>query len=196
MKLYLRIFVVTVIVTGGIFMANHYGSSRDPGYKEYSSQDLELNIKMDYLSDWLFSEHRGSYGRYAQVQFYGTVKDDFAPSFVVTVERSSKVAFKPLTINAMANDVIKKRMNFKDARIVSRSEIELLAVPAIDITLTYQQPDKLRSIKAKLIPFKERIVMFQKGDRFYTVRYVNPEQEFEVFEQDFLHCLGTLSLKE
>ena len=85
-------------------MANQYGSSNELTYNKYSSEDSELNITMEYVSDWRYQEHRGSYDSYAQVQFYGAVKDKFAPSFVVTVERSSKVKFQPLTVEAMADD--------------------------------------------------------------------------------------------
>jgi len=194
MKQFLKIIVVTMIAIGGIFMANQYGSSDDSMYKEYSSEGPELNITMDYISDWRYQEHRGSYSSYAQVQFYGTVKEGIAPSFVITVERSSKVAFQPLTIEAMADDLIKKRMHFEDAQVVSKSDAELLGAPAIDMTLTYKQLDQLRTIDAKTIPFKERIMIFQKDDKFYTLRYLNPQQAYEEFEQAFLHCIGTLRI--
>ena len=101
MKQFLKIIVVTMIATGGIFMANQNGSSNESMYKEYSSEDPELNITMDYISDWRYQEHRGSFDSYAQVQFFGTVKDQIAPSIVVTVQRSSKVSFEPLTIDIL-----------------------------------------------------------------------------------------------
>lgn len=197
MKFFLKITVVIVIITGGIFMmGNRCSGLGSLKYEKYSSEDPELNITMDYISGWRYSEHRGSYGSYAQVQFYGAVKKDFAPSIVVTVERSSKVTFKPLTIGAMADDLIAKRMKLEDTKIVSRSKIKLLGGPAIDITLTYKKPDKLRSMEVKLIPFKEHLVIFQKDDRFYTLRYMNPEKEFEEFLRAFDHCIKTLRLKE
>ena len=175
-------------------MANQYGNSDDSMYKEYSSEDPELNITMDYIADWRYQEHRGSYDSYAQVQFYGAVKDKFAPSFVITVERSSKVKFQPLTVEAMADDLIKKRMLFEDAKVVSKSDAQLLGAPAVDMTLTYKQPDQLRRIDAKTIPFKERIMIFQKDNKFYTLRYLNPQQAYDEFEQAFLHCIGTLRI--
>jgi len=135
MKIYLKTIVVTMIAIGGIFMANQYGNCNDLTYNEYSSEDSELNITMDYLSDWRHQEHRGSYGSYTQVQFYGPIKDEIAPSFVVTVERSLKVTFQPPTIEALADDLIKKRMHFEDAQVVSKSDAELLGYPAIDIDL-------------------------------------------------------------
>ena len=90
--------------------------------------------------------------------------------------------------------MIAKRMKLEDAEVLSRSKMRLLGSPAIDIALTYKKPDKLRSIDAKLIPFKERVVIFQKEDKFYTLRYMNPEEEFKKFDKAFYHCIKTLKL--
>ncbi len=196
MKPYFKIILIITIGIGGIFMANHYGGCNSPQHVEYSSEDSQINIKMDYVSDWRLAESRGSYGSYAQVQFYGAVKDGFAPSISVTVERSSKVSFSPMTIEGLADDLIQKRMKLKDIEVLLRTDRSLLDSPAIDITLTYKKPKELRSIQPEFIPFRERVVVVQKDGRFYTIRYVVPEQEYDVFEADFLHCLETLRLKE
>jgi len=177
-------------------MANQEGMCNNSKYEQYSSKDIELNIAMDYIADWRYSEHRGSYGSYAQVQFYKVVKDKIAPSFIVTVERSSKVKFTPLTIEGLADDLVKKRILIKDSTLVSQNETELLGLPALDLTLTYKKPDKMDSINPTLLPFQERIFIVQKDDKFYTIRYVNPLLAYEEFEQAFLHCIGTLLIKE
>jgi len=196
MRMYLKIIVVTMIATGGIFMANPYGSCDDSKYNEYSSEDPELNITMDYISGWLFKEHRGSYGSYAQVQFIGALKDGIAPSVIVTVRHNSKVSFEPLDIEGLADDLIKKRMLFEDAQVILRSDIELLGGPAIDLTLTYKQLDQLHNIDAKIISFQERVVIAHKDDRFYTLRYINPQKEYAAFEEAFLHSISTFQIKE
>jgi len=195
MKNTFKIIVSVLLIVGGVFMANRFGSCSNSTYKEYSSNDPAFNIKMDYISDWQYREIQGANGSFSQVQFYGAVQDGFAPSFVVTVEPSSKVTFKPSTIQAMAEDLIAKRMRFADGQVISQAESEILGLPAKDIILTYKQPDELRSLNAKLVPFKERVIIFQKDDKFYTVRYVNPLQVFDVFVQDFLHGVKSLSIK-
>jgi hypothetical protein len=176
-------------------MADRHGNGSSLAYQEYSSQDPELNIMMEYPSDWRFREHRGSYGSYAQVQFYGAVQGDFAPSIVLTVEPASKVAFRPLTIQGLADDLVEKRMHFEDTNVLSRAETELLGLPAVDLTLAYKQPSQLRSLEFDLVPFQERIIVFQKDDRFYTFRYMNTEKEFRDFEAAFLQGIKTLQLK-
>jgi hypothetical protein len=184
-----------MIVTGGIFMADCYGDGSNLTYKEYSSEDTELNIAMDYVSGWNFQESRGAYGSYAQVQFYGAVKGDFAPSIVITAQRSAKAAFSPKTVDGLADDLVGKRMHFEDAEVLSRSDTEILGLPAVDIQLSYKKPDQLRSIDFNLILFHERVVIFQKGDTFYTLRYVNPQQGYQEFEEAFLQGIKTLRFK-
>ena len=196
MRLHTQIGVTIVLLAGGILMANQSGNCGGVGYKEYSSEDTELNIKMDYIAGWEYREHRGSHGSYAQVQFYGAAQGAVAPSIIVTVEKVSDVDFSPLTVEAMAEDLINKRLKLEDSKVLSRMETTLLDMPAMDITFAYKQKDRLRSLNFNMILFKERVVVVQKGDRFYTLRYVNPEQTYEEFEQDFLHCLRTFTLKE
>jgi hypothetical protein len=176
-------------------MISRYGGFTSVKYEEYSSKDPALNITMDYISGWRYSEHRGSYNSYAQVQFYGPIKKDFAPSIVATVQRRSKVKVKPLTIEAIADDLIAKRMKLKDTKVLSRSKMKLLGSPAINIALTYKKPDKLRSMDAKFIPFKEGVVIFQKQGKFYTLRYMNPQEEFKKFSRAFYHCVKSLRMK-
>lgn len=175
-------------------MISRYDSFAGVKYEEYASKDAELNITMDYISGWRYSEHRGSYNSYAQVQFYGLAKKDLAPSMVVTVEHSSKVKFEPLTVEGMADDLITKRMKLKDAKVLSMSKMTLLGSQAMDIALTYKTPDKLYATDARFIPFKERVVIFQKQDKFYTLRYMNPAKEFKKFDKAFYHCIKTLKL--
>lgn len=196
MKNITKILILVTIFAGGIFMANHEGICNNTNYEQYSSEDTELNLIMDYPAGWRHSEHRGAYGSYAQVQFSGETRNDIAPGFSVKVERSSKVKVQPPTAEGLADDLIKKRALFQDSKLVSRSETELLGLPAIDLILTYKQPARLHSTEFNLISFKERVVIVQKNDRFYTLRYVNPQQEFETFEEVFSYCIGTLRIKE
>jgi len=184
-----------MIVTGGIFMATRNVSSNNPTFENYSSTDEELNLTMDYISDWEYREHRGSYDSYAQVQFYGARKDGIAPSIIVTMKRTSKVSFEPVTIGGLADDLIKKRMLFEDAQVVSKADAEILGYPAVDLTLSYKQLNKLHSIDASPISIQERVFILKKEDKFYTVRYVNPQKEFGAFEKAFLHSISTFKIK-
>lgn len=187
--------ILAILLIGVIVMINRYGGFSSLKYEKYSSKDPELNVTMDYVLGWRYSEHRGSYGSYAQVQFVEPADKDICASMVLTVIRNSKVTFKPLTIEAMAEDLVAKRMKLKDARVLSRSKRSLLSSQAIDIELSYKTLDKLRSIDAKFVPFKEHIILFKIGDRFYNLRYTSIEEEFKKFERAFYHCAETLKLK-
>lgn len=188
--------ILAILLIGVIVMINRYGSFSSLKYEKYSSKDSELNVTMDYVSGWRYSEHRGSYGSYAQVQFIEPEDKDICASMVLTVRRSSKVKFKPLTVEAMADDLIARRMKLKDARALSRSKRRLLSSQAIDIELNYKTLDKLRSIDAKFVPIEERVILFKIGDKFYSLRYTNIEEEFKKFERAFYHCAKTLRLKK
>jgi len=194
MKNITKILILITILAGGVFMANHEGVCNNANYEQYSSEDAELNLTMDYPIGWRHSEHRGSYGSYAQVQFSGEVQNNIAPSFIVKVNNSSKVKVVPPTVEGLMDDLIKKRMLFEDAQVIFKSETELLGLPAIDLIMTYKQPVQLHSTEFNLISFQERVIIIQKDDRFFTLRYINPQQEFKTFEEAFLHCIGTLSI--
>ena len=189
-----KIFVYAVI--GGLFMIGCNGCASGLGYEKYVSKDPKLNISMDYISGWLYSEHRGTQDSYAQVLFYEPDRKDKdrKAGIAVTVRDMSKVEFDPLSVEAAADDLLKKRLKLKDAKILSKSKIEFLRTVAVDIKLTYKTLDKLYSTDAKFIPVKERIVIFNRGGTFYTVRYENTAEEFERFEKAFSHCIKTLEL--
>ena len=195
MKTYLKIFMGIIAVSGGMIMSNHDGSCSGSRYEAYSSQDPEINVTMEYPSGWQYQEHRGSYGSYAQVQFYGEVQDGFAPSIVLTVEREEKVSFAPLTLEGMADDLAGKRMKLAEAQILSKTNTTILDVPAVDMTWTYKQPRELYSIDLTQIGFQERMIIFQKDGRFYTLRYVNPQAVFADYEEDFARSIETFLLK-
>lgn len=194
MKAFIKIIVVIAIVIGGTVMAKYNGDCEAGNYAQYSSEDAEINITMDYVADWQIRESRGSYGSYAQVQFIGPKQDILAPSMSVTVEKNKNPQAE--TIETKADDLVKKRMYYKEAKVLSRSAAELLNAPAIDITLTYIQMDKLLDLEAKSYLAKERVVIVQKDGKFYTLQYVNPEKVFSVFEEDFQRCIETLRIKE
>ena len=186
-----------ILMIGVISMFSFCGCSDGFKYEKYSSKDPELNITMDYISDWHYSEQRGSYGSYVQVQFYEPIGPDknLAASMIVTIKRSSKVKFKPLTVEAAVDDLLTKRLKFKDSKIISKSKVKLLKTEAWDIELAYKTLDKLYSVDAKLIPAKERIIIFKKDDKFYFLRYENTDEEFNKFNNAFNRVVKTLKFK-
>jgi len=198
MKLSYKITLVVLLIGVVIFMSLQYGRSDKIKYKKYSSKDSELNIAMDYISDWVPSEHRGYNNNYAQVMFiqpkYG--KGIFKAYIVVNVKRESKIKLKAITTETMMQDIISKRLKFKDAKIISESKIKILDTEALDTTLAYSSLDKLYSLDAKAIPFKERIVIIKIGDKLYTLRYMNRAEEFDKFDKAFQHCIKSIKFQK
>jgi hypothetical protein len=190
-----KIYAYTII--GAIAMFNLFGCSSNVKYEKYSSKDPEINIAMDYISGWLYSEHRGSYNSYAQVLFYekGDEKKIFKAGISVNVKDMSKLETRPATIEAVADDLKSKRMKFKDFILVSNGNLKVSGENAIVMDFSYNTLDKLYDVTAKLIPVKEKIAIFKKGNKFYTVRYENTAEDFKRFEKAFSRILNSITFK-
>ena len=106
MKSILNRFFVYLMI-GVIYMFTHYGCSPAFNYEKYSSKDSKLNITLDYISGWLYSEHRGSHGSYAQVLFYEPTSEGkaFKAGIVITVKDSSKIEAGTFSLEAVADDL-------------------------------------------------------------------------------------------
>jgi len=185
------------IIIGAISMFNLFGCSSDVKYEKYSSKDPEINISMDYVSGWLYSEHRGSYNSYAQVLFYekGDDKKAFKAAIAVNVRDASKLKDPPVTIEVMADDLKSKRMKFKDYSLVSEASSKILGENTIVMDFSYKTLDKLYDVAAKLIPVNEKVAIFKKGGKLYIVRYENTAEDFKKFEKSFKHMLTSLKPK-
>ena len=176
-------------------MSGHDGNSADLKYEAYSSKDEALSLNMDYIADWRFIESRGAKGSYAQVQFIGKVDGDFAPTFVVTIVTDEKATFEPVSVAGYVDDIVNKRSLYDDFKEVSRTDSTLFDRPAIDLVMSYSQPDRLHVLNPVPVPFTERVIIAQVDGKFYTVTYQNPQASYEKFEEAFLHCLKSLQVK-
>ena len=166
-------------------------------YAKYLSKDQELNIAMDYISDWQYREYRGDYGTYTSVLFFEDKKGDILKAQIaVTVKNRAKISITPLTVEALGEDIIAKRMEFADAKLLSKSKFRLLGVKALSIELSYRTLDKIYSTDAKLIPARERIIILIKNDKFYMLTYKNSASEFDKFSKAFNHIIKTLKFKD
>lgn len=189
--------IYSYIIIGAIAMFNLFGCSSNVKYEKYSSKDPEINISMDYISGWLYSEHRGSNNSYAQVLFYekGDEKKVFKAGISVNVRDESRIEIKPAAIEAVADDLKLKRMKFKDSALVSRGNLKVSGENAIVMDFSYKTLDKLYDVTAKLIPVKEKVVIFKRGNKFYTVRYENTAEDFKRFEKAFTRVLNSMTFK-
>lgn len=194
----LRKCFFSFLLLGVICMINNYGYAEDFKYEEYSSKNPELNFTLDYILGGLHSEQAGSKNSFSQVVFYELSGRGQASgaAMVVTVEKSQNLEINPLTVDTRAEDILNRRLKFKDAQILSKDKKKILGLPALDIKLSYKTLDKLYSIDAKLIPVTERIIIFKRQDRFYTLRYENKAEEFDKFSLAFDHLVSSLKFKD
>ena len=187
----------TILLIGVVSMFCFCGCQPIIQYEKYSSKDPQLNITMDYISDWRYVESRGSYNSYTQVQFIEPAKSDkkLLASITVTTKTTSQAGLASPTIEAMADDIKTKKLKLKDAQLLARGKINLLNTEGICMDFSYKQLDNLRTIDAKLIPSKERTIILKQGDKFYIIRYVNTEEEFNKYSAAFKHVIKSLQSK-
>lgn len=178
-------------------MLNSYGCGRGIKYAEYISKDPELNITMDYIQGWLHREHRGVNDNYASILFLENRKEkNFKAKISVTAKNISKIGVIPLSVDAVLDDTIRRRLKFKNAKLLSKSKISFLKTEAGEILVSYKTLDKLYSIDNKLISVKERIIIFKRGNVFYLLRYENAENEFDKFSGAFSRVIKTIKFKD
>jgi hypothetical protein len=91
---------------------------------------------------------------------------------------------------------LQKVFKFQDSRVISKSKTRQFGLESYDIELTYKALDKLSNIDAKLVPVRERMVIFERNSKFYLLRYKNNEQEFAKFNKAFSHMVKTLRFKD
>ena len=185
--------IVLCLIIGVIVMSGCTGNMK---YEKYSSSDPELSVAMEYISGWVHRESRGARGSYASVQFIGPKTEMvIRPYMSVSARNESKVKFKPLTIEAMAESLVSGRLKFQDSKVISRSSSKVQGLKAIRVKLEYKALDKLHASDAKLVPVKEYIYILKKGNKFYTLKYFSGADDFKSFESAFIHCVKTLRFK-
>jgi hypothetical protein len=188
-----------IVCLGIFFVLINVISGCAPGikYAHYTSKDSALNLKIDYIAGWIYSEQRGERDAYAQVLFYEReLKDKLRRALIaVTARPASGFDSQPVTALSVLYDILNKRSKFQDAAIISKGErSNLLGVEARTAEITYRTLDKLHKAGAKLIPVKERIVVLRKGDIVYTIRYENAARDFASFEKAFNRILKTITV--
>lgn len=185
------------LLIGALFMININGCADGFKYTRFSSKDPGLNVAMDYISDWVVREHKGPESDAAGVLFYENIQGDvFKAKISLYVTNISGKKTSLPSIDAMANDLVLKRLKFKEAKVLSSSKIKVLGAQAREIILSYKAMDKLYSVDPRLIAVKERVVILYHGSKFYTVRYDNTEDKFDQLNKAFTHIIKSLRFQD
>ncbi|MDD5669097.1 MAG: PsbP-related protein [Candidatus Omnitrophica bacterium] len=177
-------------------MTNLNGCTPHLTFETYSSKDPEINLSMQYISGWQSSEHRGSNNSYAQVLFYEKASSEKQLSAIIAVTVRNKKGEKTDDSNTIVDDLISKRLKFKDAKLESKTQGTVLGAPSVIIDLTYKTLDKLYSTDAKFVPVKEKIIVAIKENTLYTIRYENAAERFSTYESAFNHIVKTITIKK
>lgn len=182
---------------GVLFLNGISGCSPGTQYAQYTSRDPFLNVKIEYIQGWRYSEQRGANNSYAQVLFYereqkGKLRRAL---MALTARPVSGYDIEPVSALSVLYDILNKRSRFKDFTVLSKGiRSTLMGAESCAAEITYKNLDKLHSAAAKQIAVQERIVVVKKGDTVFVIRYENAVQDFSSFEKAFGHILKTVQV--
>jgi len=92
-------------------------------------------------------------------------------------------------------DLLAKRMQFKDSRILSKSKMKVMDSDAAVIELSYLTLENLLKANSKLVTVKEKIIILSKGNKFYFLRYENSAKEFNKYKSAFMRIAQSMKIK-
>lgn len=189
--------LIIFFMIGAMIMISSSGCSPNFKYERYLAKDQRLDFTLEYVSGWLPFEQFGSHNSFAQVIFVYPKgeKKAFRASMAATLKDESKAQINPATVEAFADDLISKRLNLQDSKLIYRKDVTVSGEDAVEIEMAYKTLDRIEKLGARLIPVKERIVILKKSGKFYILRYENKAKEFESLNKAFSHIITTLSFK-
>jgi hypothetical protein len=185
------------LILGVISMLSFFGCSGGFKYEKYVSKNPELNFFIDHITGWSAHEQIGSFNSFSQVGFYEPVMSgkSLRAMMIVTVMDKSRLGFAPGTLDVMLGDLIKKRMLFNSTKVVSKTSMTLSGQAAYRIEFSYRGLDSFENRQAKLVPMKERVVIFERNGKFYSVRYENLADDFNKYSRAFDHIVRSIKFK-
>ena len=184
------------LTIGVIIMLNLSGCSGFE-FKKYISKDNRINLSLDYIKDWQYSETRGSYGSYAQVMFFPFKKGQKSSRAIMTVTVKDGLKMQPAspTLDTLIADLLTKRMQSKDAKVLSKTKMRILGTDAVAIELSYLTLENLLDVSSKLISVKEKVIILKSGNSYYFLRFSDSSEEFDKYNSAFTHMIESMSLK-
>jgi len=190
-------FKLMILMLGAIIMVYFSGCAGGIKYDKYSNDDPNLNLSMDYISGWAHDVQYGSHGSFVQVVFVEPMRKgrEYPGMMVVTVRGKSNLKIEPPTIEGIRDDIVKKRFYFKEPKLLSKSNTKYLSQEAIEVLLSYTAINSFDKLNARFVPIKERIVILERGDKFYTIRYENMAGNFDAYSEAFTHIVKSIKFK-
>ena len=177
-------------------MFNPFSFAEKISYEIYSSKNPKIDVTLDYISGWRYAEQKGAIGSFDQVIFYPPKGKEAGPSaaIVLTIEEAAENAANATGLEAFAQDLTQKRLQFTDAEVLAQTKTKVMRQEAREVTLKYKKLKELYSVNQDLVTVKEKLVIFLNGGKFYTLRYENTEKDFDKFSGAFKHIIGTLKI--
>lgn len=166
------------------------GCSEYKDFNVYAGKDPELAVMCKYPKNWHYSEQKGSHGGFTQVIFYDSADPkELKPSITITSEKKS---FERVAVQTKLNELISKRLRFKDSRICASTRDRVSSIIVPGFIVEYKTLSNLYSTDSSFTPVKEYVVITEDTERFYIIRYESPAADFLKYEKMFKRCLSSL----
>jgi hypothetical protein len=192
-----QIILTLVIIFIGVIVMTGYDNLESLEYVQYFPKDELIDLTFEYPKGWEIFERRGEYGSFIQAQILESPKaadKERVCSIIVTIYPKSQAKFTPLSAQGLADDIKNKRLSLKGSQLLSSSNTSIAGLEAIDLKLSYETYKIPLQANDKPVPIIERIVCFQNGDNFYTMRLEEMEESFEGYNTIFNRALKTIQL--
>lgn len=194
-----QIILTLVIILMGVIVMTGYDNLEELEYVQYFPEDELIDLTFEYPKGWAVFERRGAYGSFIQAQILETLEDEQkdkekACSIIITIYPKTKAKFAPLTAQGLADDIKNKRLSLKGSQLLSSSSTRIVGLEAIDFKLSYETFKVPLQAHDKPVSIIERVVCFQNGDNFYTMRLEARQESFDDYNTIFNRALKTIQL--
>ena len=197
MRIFIAVLSISFLIIGVLIMSLN-GCAPSFIYKSHECKDPDIGISsLDYLEDWKIAESRGSYGSYAQIQFieWGRRDATAVASMSFTAQKIGGPGV-PATLDSAVEDLIKKRMLLKDAKILSKTRLKLLGENAASIDISYTGLDMPYTKQEKSVKMREQVILLYKGAKSYLFSFEDAESGFGRYDKAFIHIVKSIKFKD
>ena len=171
------------------------GCGGNGGFKfaKYVNKSPAFMMSFEYIDGWKYLAYKEMNKDYPTVTFF----DRWAswPRYIsIDAIDVSKAGAIPSTIQTVTENILKSWMEFSEAKVLKGSSIRLLSTRATDTYLSMKMPENMESLRSKMVPVKARIVAVRSGGKYYVLKLVTRQEEFDRYNKAFNRTLRTFRL--
>lgn len=176
------------LLIGAFLMVNVLGCSQGMKLDKYETKDPEIGVSLLYPSGWRPSEDRGSIEKYYKVMFVepkGAAGQLRLSAISFTAMKRADMPENIMNPKDAANIRIAKLGKHKDFMLLSKGSLKICGTEAADAVYSYKTLDRPLPAAGNFIGVKERYVVFEKNDKFYSIKLFCQEDAYAGLDKVF-----------